>query len=38
MNVKLAVRLLSRLGYTADVVENGFEVLEASSAPRTTSS
>ena len=29
VNQKLAVRLLSRLGYTADVVENGFEVIEA---------
>ena len=29
VNVKLAVRLLERLGYTADVAENGFEVIEA---------
>jgi CheY-like chemotaxis protein/HPt (histidine-containing phosphotransfer) domain-containing protein len=29
VNVKLALRLLERIGYTADVAENGFEVLEA---------
>jgi CheY-like chemotaxis protein len=29
VNVKLALRLLGRIGYTADVAENGFEVLEA---------
>jgi signal transduction histidine kinase/DNA-binding response OmpR family regulator/HPt (histidine-containing phosphotransfer) domain-containing protein len=29
VNVKLALRLLERLGYAADVVENGFEVLSA---------
>jgi CheY-like chemotaxis protein len=29
VNVKLALRLLERIGYTADVVENGFEVLAA---------
>ncbi|HET7830495.1 MAG TPA: response regulator, partial [Candidatus Limnocylindrales bacterium] len=29
VNVKLALRLLQRIGYAADVVENGFEVLAA---------
>ena len=29
VNVKLAHRLLERIGYTADVAENGFEVLDA---------
>ena len=28
VNVKLALRLLERIGYTADVAENGFEVLD----------
>ena len=29
VNVKLALRLLERIGYAADVAENGFEVLDA---------
>ena len=28
MNVKLATRLLERMGYAADVAGNGFEVLD----------
>ena len=34
VNQKLAIRLLERLGYKADLAENGLEVLDALELPR----
>ena len=38
VNQKLALRLLERLGYAADVADNGVEVLDGARARRRTTS